>query len=85
VSMEISHETEARLADEARKQGISVEALLERLMSERGATAHVAGNGSTPKVPILASRNDGASPPAGHLRQCPLSRECSMRTFCPTQ
>jgi hypothetical protein len=29
-----------------------VEALLERLISERGAAAHVA-TGSTPKVPIL--------------------------------
>jgi len=53
MSVEISHETEVRLNDEARKQGISVDALLERLMSERGATAHVAGNGSTPRVPIL--------------------------------
>ena len=54
MSIDISHETEARLADEARRQGVSVDALLERLMSERGAAAHiVAGNGSTPKVPIL--------------------------------
>jgi len=53
MSIEISRETEVRLTDEARKLGISVEALLEQLMSERGATAHVAGNGSTPKVPIL--------------------------------
>jgi len=53
MSIEISHETEARLTDEARRQGVSVEALLERLMSERGAAAHVAGNGSAPKVPIL--------------------------------
>jgi hypothetical protein len=52
--MEISHETETRLTDEARRQGVSVEALLERLMSERGAAARVvAGNGSTPRVPIL--------------------------------
>ena len=34
MSMNISHEIEARLTDEARRQGISVEALLERLMSE---------------------------------------------------
>ena len=53
MSLEISHETEVRLTDEARKLGISVEALLERLMSERGVTAHIAGNGSTPKVPVL--------------------------------
>ena len=52
--IEISSETEARINDEARRQGVSVDAFLERLMSERGA-AHVAtGNGSTtPKVPIL--------------------------------
>jgi hypothetical protein len=30
-----------------------VDALLERLMSERGAADHLAGNGSPPKVPIL--------------------------------
>jgi hypothetical protein len=55
MSIEISQETEARLTDEARRQGVSVEALLERLMTERGAAAHVTtGNGSiTAKVPIL--------------------------------
>jgi hypothetical protein len=53
MSIEISHETEARLSDEARRQGVSVDALLERLINERGAASHVAGNGSTPKVPIL--------------------------------
>jgi hypothetical protein len=50
MSMNISHETEARLTDEARRQGISVEALLERLMSERGVTAHVAG--PAPELPV---------------------------------
>jgi hypothetical protein len=39
MSIEISGETEARLADEARKLGISVDALLERLMSEHGTGA----------------------------------------------
>ena len=34
MSIDISHETEARLTDEARRQDISVEALLKRLMSE---------------------------------------------------
>ena len=55
MSIDISHETEVRLTAEARRQGVSVDALLERLMSERGAAAHVVtGNGSTtPKVPIL--------------------------------
>ena len=53
MSLEVSHETEARVTDEARRQGISVDALLERLMGERGAIAHLAGNGSTTKLPIL--------------------------------
>jgi hypothetical protein len=41
MSIEISRETEARLIDEARRQGISVDALLERLMAEhrRGGSA----------------------------------------------
>jgi hypothetical protein len=39
MSIEIAHETEARLVDEARRQGISVDALLERLIDERGPTA----------------------------------------------
>jgi hypothetical protein len=49
--MEISHDTEARLADEARKQGISVNALLERLMSEFRANAN-AGARSAPELPV---------------------------------
>jgi hypothetical protein len=54
MTIQISHEIEVRLTDEARKQGISVEAFLEQLMSERGPAAHVVtDNGSTPKVPIL--------------------------------
>jgi hypothetical protein len=55
MSIDISHETEARLTDEARRQGVSVDALLERLMSERGAAAHVVTRNvsTTPKVPIL--------------------------------
>jgi hypothetical protein len=55
MSIEISQEIEARLTEEAGRQGVSVDELLEGLMSERGAAAHViTGNGSTtPKVPIL--------------------------------
>ena len=54
MTIDVSHETEARLTSEAKRQGVSVDALLERLMSERGAPAHiVTGNGSTPRVPIL--------------------------------
>ena len=50
MSIEVSRETEARITDEALRQGISVDALLERLMSERGATARVAGN--APELPV---------------------------------
>jgi hypothetical protein len=53
MSIEISYETEARLTDEARRKGVSVDALLERLMTERGAPAQVAGNGAAPKLPRL--------------------------------
>jgi hypothetical protein len=37
MSIQISSETEARLTDEARRRGISVDALLEELIKERGA------------------------------------------------
>jgi hypothetical protein len=50
MSIEISRETEARLTDEARRRGISVEALLQLLMTEPDATT--SGNGSTPELPI---------------------------------
>ena len=53
MSIDISHETEARLTDEARRQGVSVDALLERLMSERATAAHIAGAGAAPKLPRL--------------------------------
>ena len=52
MSIEISRETEARLTGEAQRQGISVDALLEQLMSEREAIAHVAGAGPTPELPV---------------------------------
>lgn len=53
MSIVISSEIEARLTEEARKLGISIEALLERLMSHGGAAAHLGDSGSTSKVPIL--------------------------------
>jgi len=53
MGIEIPHEIEIRLAEEARKEGISMEALLERLMSERESADHFASNGSPPRVPIL--------------------------------
>jgi hypothetical protein len=65
MSIQISSETEARLTDEARRQGISVDALLKRLIKERGAVfatqaeaiEHarelVAGGKITPELPVL--------------------------------
>jgi hypothetical protein len=50
MSLEISRETEARLTSEAQRQCISVDTLLERLMSDRGATAQAAA--STPELPV---------------------------------
>ena len=52
MSIEISRETEARLTDEARRQGISVEALLERLINERNVTAQVFHTGAAPELPV---------------------------------
>jgi hypothetical protein len=63
MSIEVSRETEARITDEARKQGISVEALPNRLMSDRATTARVAGStpaGSTPELPVWHPGGAGA-------------------------
>jgi hypothetical protein len=51
MSIEVSRETEARLIEEARKKGISVEELLPRLMNEREDATHAAGTGS-PELPV---------------------------------
>jgi hypothetical protein len=53
MSIEISREIEARLTDEAQRQGISVDALLERLIREREAATPVIGTDSAPELPIL--------------------------------
>ena len=42
MSIEISCETEARLAEEARRQGISVDALLKQFVGARTALIHPA-------------------------------------------
>jgi hypothetical protein len=42
VSIEISHETETRLAAEARRLGVSVDAFLSRLISEHAALTKAA-------------------------------------------
>ncbi len=53
MSIEISSQTEARLTDEARRLGISVNTLLERLMNERGTAAPAPDAGSIPELPVL--------------------------------
>jgi hypothetical protein len=48
MSIEVSPETEARLSDEARKQGITVSALVERLINERRGTGASPSNTALP-------------------------------------
>ncbi|HME12045.1 MAG TPA: hypothetical protein VKF79_04250 [Candidatus Acidoferrum sp.] len=50
MSIEISGEIEARLTDEARRLGISVDALLARLVSQRATK----GNPAVPKPELPA-------------------------------
>jgi hypothetical protein len=50
MRIEISRETEARLADEARRLGILVEALLKRLINEQAPTARSAQ--PRPELPV---------------------------------
>jgi hypothetical protein len=50
MSIEISREIEARLADEARRQGISVEALLKRFINEQAALTQPAQ--PKPELPV---------------------------------
>jgi hypothetical protein len=40
MTIEISHETETRLADEARRHGVSGDTLLKRFIDERAALTH---------------------------------------------
>jgi hypothetical protein len=58
VSIDISHETEARITDEARRRGVSVEVLLTRLMSEREAVR--ATDGAFPELPVWRLGSKGS-------------------------
>jgi hypothetical protein len=53
MSLNISHVIEGRINDEARRQGISVDALLEQLLTGHETTARSAGSGSAPELPRL--------------------------------
>jgi hypothetical protein len=43
MSIHISQRNEARLAEEAQRQGVSVDALIERLMNERATSPPASG------------------------------------------
>jgi hypothetical protein len=53
MSIHISQQTESRLTEEARKQGISVDALLERLINERAVGSAGTGKRGAPALPVL--------------------------------
>jgi hypothetical protein len=63
MSLEISLETEARLAAKAREQGLSIDALLERLLSDAGDFTAPKPAG---KAPIFPAWNLGVK---GSLRR----------------
>jgi hypothetical protein len=50
MSLDLSPITESRLGQEARKLGISVDALVQQLMKDRGAT-NGAASGEVPALP----------------------------------
>jgi hypothetical protein len=56
MSIEISRETAADLAAEARRRGISVEALVEDFISDRAALTHLA----QPELPVWRLGGAGA-------------------------
>jgi len=60
MSIELSRETEDRLIGEARRRGISVETLLQRLMNEREAATQAAGNCPAIELPVWHLGGAGA-------------------------
>jgi hypothetical protein len=55
MTIEISHETETRLADEARRRGVSVDTLLRHFIDERVALTHSHRLAPTCRSGILAA------------------------------
>jgi hypothetical protein len=49
MTLHLAPEIEARLTEEARRQGVSVEALIERLISERATSAD---HREAPELPV---------------------------------
>lgn len=52
MSLDISLKTEARLAAKAREQGLSPDALLERLLNDAGDLTASGANGGVPELPV---------------------------------
>lgn len=52
MSLNISPETEARLAAKANEQGLSIDALLERLLNDGGSPTMERAKGEAPKLPV---------------------------------
>ena len=52
MSVEISPQTEARLAEEARRLGITVDALLKRFIGERAESGASAESGKPSELPV---------------------------------
>jgi hypothetical protein len=52
MSLDIPQETAARLAAKAHEQGLSINALLERLLNDAGDLKMTTANGEVPKLPV---------------------------------
>ena len=52
MSLDISLETEARLAAKAREQCLSIDAFLERLLDDAGDPPAGTANGEAPQLPV---------------------------------
>ena len=59
MSIEISEQTEARLAAKAQEQGLSVDALLQRLLNAESDVKSAAVDRKIPELPVwhLGARN----------------------------
>jgi hypothetical protein len=52
MSLDISLKTEARLAAKAQEQGLSIDALLERLLNDAADPPASTANGEAPVLPV---------------------------------
>jgi hypothetical protein len=52
MSLDIPQETAARLAAKANEQGLSINALLERLLNDAGDLKMTTANGEVPELPV---------------------------------